>query len=1055
MTLKGSLMPFKQVGEATVWTNPSPEEIRSATDFKNTEKEVIALPPDIQKVLQRFTENANIIGTKLSSSNSKYYSGLEQISKDARLDAVDIIVPVYNSLHVVKECLRSVIERTIWPYRLIIVNDQSDEKTTEYLNLFQKEYPQHLVIHNTKNRGFAATVNRGLLAGSNPYICLLNSDVIVTPRWLMKMVMAFKANPKNQIVNPVTNNTALINVEMAPGYSYMDMNRSLEAQSSHDYPEIMPTGFCFMFPRSLIHKIGIFDEAYGSYGEETDFWMKTLTYQSVDEYPRYRSVLADDTYIFHERGTSFSQLGNDAHMGQRQTSSDRFKRLWPGFKDWSANYNTGKALDPIKQIVSMPPTPVKYEYNVCWVVYSTAFCGGMKYIVDVVNFLIERGVNAKVVRILRSKDSERLVCGDLRTAPIVFNSVEDFVDNFSNKVFSTGTVIASTCELVDAVDRLTTGNDKLTPILHAQSYDPVLAPDEETKQEMMAAFSKMPVISNAWWLDEIAKNKHGAKSFGFVRPGVDLSLFYPRDRAKGDERKTVLFCMNTSYPFKGAERAKKVMQVLWNKAAKKNMEIRILAYGVDTLPDVSVANCLGSLSQSRLAQVLGREVDILVDPAHTHSYGMPALEAMASGAVPACFDNTGIHEYAVNNENSIIVPNDADPEQLAVEIFSTLFNDAKLNKMKESAVAAAQRQPRSESINVFVSLLEKELHLTYPKRRIVMVTPHLRKHGGPTTILNIANALKDYGHNVSLISVYADVNPEVMEMCNVPLSLNYENVPECDVLISNSDNPFNDMFVKSPNAKKKIMLKLSHNQRFQELESKSLALNWDKIVTSSQWLANICETPDPENGWNYPPKKATRIGWNHYGHAQFDCAPQNKPLRNIETGLVIGTLVHQHPLKGSKIALKALEIIKAKYNEKIHVVAVGEVPDFTPPPWMQYFNKLNRVQMASTMRQTDIWVGASYTEGLGRIALEAMSSRCTVILSDTGAEFAENGKNCLLYPPGDVDALVAAIETLIADSTLSRVIANAGYATATSHSDISPVINNLNKVITEVYDGVV
>lgn len=1047
-------MGFTKLDNGVVWTERTPEEIEAAKEELSSASvpkvESVPMPDNIKDALIRHARDAAISSNKLMSSNTILLSALNKVAASGNLEPVDIIVPVYNSVHVVKLCINAVLERTEWPYRLILVDDASDAKTKEYLNVFKETFPQHTVITNKTNRGFAATVNRGLLAGASPYICLLNSDVIVTKGWLTKMVLALKADERNQIVNPTTNNTALINVNMQPGTSYIDMNGALELMSGQEYPEIMPTGFCFMFSRDLINKIGIFDESYKNYGEESDFFMRTITYRNPDGvFPRYRAVMADNTYVFHERGSSFSQLGADTHMGFRKTSSERFNKLWPQYKDWASNYNPGKILAGLRQTISAPWLKGDYKYNVCWVVYSTSFCGGMKYIADIVNYLIEQGVNAKVVRILRDEKQEQGVVGELRTSPIVFNSIEDMVENFNARVFSDGVVIAATNELVGPVESVCKRNTNLKPLLHSQSYDPGIAPDVEIRKVMEENYSKMPVITNAWWLDETIKNKYGAKSIGYVRPGVDLDLFYPRDRSNRDERKTVLFMLNPFYPFKGMERAKDTMQHLWNKASKKGVEIRILACGVDNIPELPVVTCLGGVSQTRLAQILGAEVDVFCDPSHVHTYGMPGIEAMASGVVPVMWDNVGVREYATD-KSALIYPNSTPPAEMAAKIFELLMNEEKLSSLRAEGLEAVKHQTRHNSVRCFSAILEECFNLNVDPKKIVVVTPHLRKHGGPTTILHLANNLKSIGHDVTLLSIYDDLNPEIVDLCNVPILLNANSIPACDLLITNSDNPYNDQFSKLEGAKHKILLKLSHNKRFQKLEDDALKLPWDRIITSTEPLAEACRKPQVDAGWTHPPREASRVGWYHYGHPTFAFPPISRNYRTVGTGMVIGTLIHAHELKGTKIALEAMTQLKHVYQNKVHCVGVGEVPNFEAPKWMQYFQNLNRIQFASTMKQVDIWVVASFTEGLGRLALEAMSSSCAVVLSDTGAEFAADGENCLVVPKGDVEQTVKAIELIMNTPDLYRRLSQSAYATAESYADSRPFISNMNYIIREV-----
>jgi glycosyltransferase involved in cell wall biosynthesis len=103
--------------------------------------------------------------------------------------------------------------------------------------------------------------------------------------------------------------------------------------------------------------------------------------------------------------------------------------------------------------------------------------------------------------------------------------------------------------------------------------------------------------------------------------------------------------------------------------------------------------------------------------------------------------------------------------------------------------------------------------------------------------------------------------------------------------------------------------------------------------------------------------------------------------------------------------------------------------------------------MAEILGQTDIWVSASHTEGLGRMALEAMSSGCAVVLANTSAEFAQNEVNCLLFESKNIDDMVLAIDKLISDNTLRGNISAEGYRTATNLADSEEFTTNLNGVI--------
>ena len=76
----------------------------------------------------------------------------------------------------------------------------------------------------------------------------------------------------------------------------------------------------------------------------------------------------------------------------------------------------------------------------------------------------------------------------------------------------------------------------------------------------------------------------------------------------------------------------------------------------------------------------------------------------------------------------------------------------------------------------------------------------------------------------------------------------------------------------------------------------------------------------------------------------------------------------------------------------------------------------------------DIYVNPTIDEGLGIAVVEAMLAGVPVVLADRGAhrELVNNGENGVLYPGGDVAALRACLETLIADPGLRHRLAERG-----------------------------
>ncbi len=1050
-------MPFSRDG---AWTTPVETD---HTDFHNKimskRQEIAPTKEMIDAIAQQLPKGIESIRTDVFSTIGKLKG------------PVDIVIPVYGGLHVLKPCIDSIVKHTQWDYRLIIVDDCStDPEVKKYLDELQERQAvtevfeqtdesggawlhkvDVTVLYNRKNRGFAPTVNRGVAEGRNPYICILNSDTLVTKGWLVRQLMALETDKKNVIVNPVTNNTAMINVQMYSGCSYRDMADALAiAPNTLTYNEIMPTGFCFTMRRKLWAEVGPFDEAYISYGEESDFWFKAI--HQTDENGvilRNRSVIADNAYVFHERGTSFSQLDEDEHMAFRQSGSKRFKTLHPGFRSWNQGFSADRAIGHLRNDLPRSAFRKKFKGNIAWVVKSAGMCGGMNFIADIVNELIEQGYNAKVCVVPDNYNEDKpnlQVVGSLHTAPILFTSHDEFTSTFKQRVFAgPGKVFAAVTELAPIVWDLDQSYPDIEGFNHVQSYDPELARilgKEEACDAFKESYRRLPnLCSSQWVADEI--KELGGEICRIVLPGVNPDLFHPRDRNQGDERFTVAILYNEMYTFKGAKWAKEFLKAL---SPEKQTHMRVIAIGPEAL-DIRGVTCIGEVTQARMADLLGNEIDVLVDPSELHSYGMPALEALVSGCRVICRPNKGINEIEPSWNERVAVTD--DPKAAA----QVLVDIVKVPSSRD--VELTLEVNRFERVQEFIDWAFPPL--CKDRHKIEVITPHLRKHGGPTTIIEMAKQIQVLHHEVSMSTIYSDWNPEVLNAASgLNVRTTWKEVPEgVEAVIINSDNPFAEELMSLWPDKKFIMLKLSHNPRFQATENSNLNLPWDHIMTSTEWLRQACINPMTDvKGWDHAPwdeGKVTTVGWYHYGHDTFNKPPTEHNYGNATAGFRVGMLIHDHATKGSKHSMAAIEGLKKKYEALVHGVGFGEVE--CNVPWhMQYVKNANREDMSYAFKQLDVWLGASHSEGLGRMALEAMSAGVAVVTTDTGAEFLKDGENCLLYAPGDSQGSAELVDKLVNDKELFIKLVLGGHATAVAAADPSDYRANLNMVIRKVLE---
>ncbi|MFH1753516.1 MAG: glycosyltransferase family 2 protein [Candidatus Omnitrophota bacterium] len=211
----------------------------------------------------------------------------------------DIIMPVWNSLKVTKECIESIRSNTSYPYRLIVIDNASDSPVREYLDTLNAE-DEISLIRNKTNRGFVKAVNQGLRASEAPFVCIMNNDTLATNGWLTEMVEVARLRSDIGIVNPSSNNLG-----QDKGHETLDACGARLKRFKGQYVEMGAcVGFCMLIKREVLEAAGDFDEVYemGNF-EETDFCRKA-------ERQGYICVRAKGAYVYHHINASFVKVKN-------------------------------------------------------------------------------------------------------------------------------------------------------------------------------------------------------------------------------------------------------------------------------------------------------------------------------------------------------------------------------------------------------------------------------------------------------------------------------------------------------------------------------------------------------------------------------------------------------------------------------------------------------------------------------------------------------------------------------------------------------------------------
>src|SRR5215203_1737876 len=114
------------------------------------------------------------------------------------LPSVAIVIPTYNNVSLLLECLESVrgLDYPRDRVEVIVVDNGSTDRT---LSVLRSRFPQVKVISLETNTGFAPACNRGAAEADSQYVAFLNNDAIADPNWLKAMLAALEAGGQGTV----------------------------------------------------------------------------------------------------------------------------------------------------------------------------------------------------------------------------------------------------------------------------------------------------------------------------------------------------------------------------------------------------------------------------------------------------------------------------------------------------------------------------------------------------------------------------------------------------------------------------------------------------------------------------------------------------------------------------------------------------------------------------------------------------------------------------------------------------------------------------------------
>jgi O-antigen biosynthesis protein len=626
--------------------------------------------------------------------------------------SVDVIVCVHDALEDLRACLWSLLAKTGRRFRLIIVNDGSEEATTRFVRAFADRHPAATLLHREQPpHGYTIAANRGLEASAGDYAILLNSDTVVAPGWLERILAHGEAHATVGILGPLSNAASHQSVpetrdgsawavNSPPDWLTVDGMGLIVERGAPRTNTRLPflNGFCYAIKRAVIDAVGLLDEEHFATGycEENDYSQRARA-------AGFELAVVDDAYVHHAKSRSFGAYGR-ADLAKRnyQTFLDKHGR--GEIEELVAAMDADRGLEPVRAAVaehSSSPEAIAPLLEAGERALSVVFLlpgmahggsGGAHSIYQEVRGLRALGVPARVA--LPRWDRERAAAA-YEDADEIFETFAD-EDDLAAKTEDADVISATHHKSVALLAAIRARRSDFLPAYYVQDYEPFFTAPY-IAEEAIASYTALPdmlLFAKSHWLCNVVAERHGL-FVEKVEPSIDRDLFAPgQSRHEGGPLRVVAMAR----PRTARRQPLATLAALERLLEQFPGQVQVNTFGCyadelrEILPDGHESifeRHLGLLSRSAVAGLL-RDSDVFLDMSVYQAFGRTALEAMACGCTAVVPSVGGVWEFVEHGVNAMAVDT-LDPDG-ALGALGALVSDRELlARLRTSALATAAR----------------------------------------------------------------------------------------------------------------------------------------------------------------------------------------------------------------------------------------------------------------------------------------------------------------------------------------------------------------------------
>lgn len=248
---------------------------------------------------------------------------------------VTIVIPNYNGLRFLEDCLTS-LEAQPYPAHVLVVDNGSTDGSAEWIKENHKEAE---VICLKENTGFSKAVNIGIRKAETPYVILLNNDTKVKAGFTEALVRAvkkseriFSVGAKMLDMQSGERIDSAGDLYCALGWAYARGKGKPGDKYNVPAKVFSACAGAAIYRKSVFEEIGYFDELHFAYLEDLDIGWRARIYGYENWYEPSAAVL---------------------HAGSASSGS-RYNTFKTGLSSANSVYVIGKNMPLLQWMLNLP-----------------------------------------------------------------------------------------------------------------------------------------------------------------------------------------------------------------------------------------------------------------------------------------------------------------------------------------------------------------------------------------------------------------------------------------------------------------------------------------------------------------------------------------------------------------------------------------------------------------------------------------------------------------------------------------------------------------------------